>query len=85
MASDDDLSLSSSGSEGSEEIELVEDQPPEHPDTNENFFEDDGDHWLSEDHLHELQTARDSIMKVPPPLSSWTEGNPSVEAELTVA
>ena len=33
-------------------------------------------HWLSEDHLFELQTSRDGNLKVPPPLKTWKEHHP---------
>lgn len=62
---DDDDSRSSASDESDEEIEVLGDRPLESPDIFEDFFEPNNDHWLSEDHLYELQMAKDPAMKAP--------------------
>lgn len=57
-------SRSESSSEESEEM-LVQ---LEQPDTFEVYFEENDDHWLTEEHIFELQTAKDEADKSPPPL-----------------
>jgi hypothetical protein len=48
----------------------LEGQPADNPDTFEDFFEEIDDHWLTEDHLFDIQTARDDQLKVPPALNT---------------
>lgn len=77
---------SSLDSSEEEDVEVLDGMPRQDPDVFEDYFYDDeGRHWLSEDHLLELQTSTDSSINVPPPLSSWTQGEPTEEPELTVA
>ena len=49
------------------------------------YGNNDDKHWLSEDHLFELQTARDAELKAPPPLTTWKEADATEEVEVTVA
>jgi hypothetical protein len=75
----DDISLSS------DDLEVEEVEQPD-PETLEDFyFYEDKDHWLSEDHLYQLQTAKDLALKAPPPLMSWKLRDPTTKVDLTVA
>ena len=84
--SDDELHGIGSFSSSDEEAELLlEDRPTVNPDTFEDLFPEIDDHWLSEDQLFDLQTARDNDLKVPPALSTWELCKETAAVELTVA
>jgi hypothetical protein len=71
-------------SQATTSVEPEEAQPD--PETLEDFYVDEAkEYWLSEDHLFELQTARDEVLKAPPPLDSWHLREPTSELDLTVA
>ena len=83
MASDD--SGASSTESLLDVLEEAEEEIHQSPDTFEDYFVGTDSHWLSEDELFELQTARDSGMKVPPPLTTWKERDATTKVSLTVA
>ena len=72
--SDDDSSVGS----------VVPEEGVVNPDTLEDLFVDDDNYWLSEDQLYKLQTERDPVNKVPPPLKDWTELDATTKSEVTV-
>ena len=78
------VDLSDDSSWSGDNLDAEMEQPD--PETLEDFYVDeDRDHWLSEDHLFELQTAKDKALKAPPPLVSWKLRKPTTNTDLTVA
>jgi hypothetical protein len=63
----------------------LEDRQAVNPDPLDDFFTETDDYWLSEDHLFDLQTAKDVGMKVPPALTTWEQHQETTEVELTIA
>ena len=71
---------SSRSSQSSNEVDVqvlndLEEEIQLEPDAFEDFFHagNEANQWLNEDHLFELQTARDADLKAPQPLTTWKE------------